>query len=253
MRLVPHLCLWALRRETPAAACFLASIRAAQALETGPEPPSDGAESSSSTSDELWSPSSGDPPCEPGAFMAPFLSIISEQNHAQPSILCLYFAICQVRCPCRHSDSRNSPRAPATPFAGAQHPHRASLPAAVVGEQADARAHRAAPQPEVRPPRPPPPVPPPLAPLPCPCTRRAQQQQEGAPAARCGTGASTPSAPARCSLATSLCSRSSPRLGAVLDRRGLPPEPCVVLLGPTQAVRARRASWAWSCAPDRGL
>ena len=115
VRLVPLLCLWAPRRETPAAACSLASIRAAQALETGPEPPSDGAESSSSTSDELWSPSSGDPPCEPGAFMAPFLSIISEQNHAQPSILCLYFAICQVRCPCRHSDSRNSPRAPATP------------------------------------------------------------------------------------------------------------------------------------------
>ena len=114
-RVEPQLAVWALRRETPAAACSLASIRAAQALETGPEPPSDGAESSSSTSDELWSPSSGDPPCEPGAFMAPFLSIISEQNHAQPSILCLYFAICQVRCPCRHSDSRNSPRAPATP------------------------------------------------------------------------------------------------------------------------------------------
>ena len=114
-RLVPHLCLWALRRETPAAACSLASIRAAQALETGPEPPSDGAESSSSTSDELWSPSSGDPPCEPGAFMAPFLTDRSRPDHAQPSRLCLYFAPCQVRCPCRHSDSRNSPRAPATP------------------------------------------------------------------------------------------------------------------------------------------
>ena len=193
VRLVPLLCLWALRRETPAAACSLASIRAAQALETGPEPPSDGAESSSSTSDELWSPSSGDPPCEPGAFMAPFLSIISEQNHAQPSILCLYFAICQVRCPCRHSDSRNSPRAPATPFAGAQHPHRASLPAAVVGEQADARAHRAA-----RSPR---------------CVRRAHHR----PCRRL-----LPRCPALAPAARSSSRRARPRRGAAQARRRRP-------------------------------
>ena len=222
MRLVPLLCLWALRRETPAAACSLASIRAAQALETGPEPPSIGAESSSSTSDELWPPSSGDPTREPGAFMAPFLTDRSRPDHAQPSILCLYFAICQVRCPCRHSDSRNSPRAPATPFAGAQHPHRASLPAAVVGEQADARAHRAARSPRCvrrahhRPCRRLLPRCPALAPAARGSSRRAHPRR--------GAAQATPSAPARSGFAADLCSWSMPRLCSVLDRRGLPPE-----------------------------
>ena len=121
-RLVPHLCLWALRRETPAAACSLASIRAAQALEPGPEPPSIGAESSSSTSDELWPPSSGDPTREPGAFMAPFLSNRSRPDQVQPSRLCLYFATSQVPSPATRAHAHSSPCPRLAPRAGAQHP-----------------------------------------------------------------------------------------------------------------------------------
>ena len=222
VRLVPLLCLWALRRETPAAACSLASIRAAQALETGPEPPSDGAESSSSTSDELWSPSSGDPPGEPGAFMAPFLSIISEQNHAQPSILCLYFAICQVRCPCRHSDSRNSPRAPATPSQVLStriepaYPLQLSASRLMLELTEQPCSPRCVRRAHYRPCRRLLPRCPALAPAARSSSRRARLRR--------GAAQATASAAARSGFATDLCSWGMPRLCSVLDRRGLPPE-----------------------------
>ena len=121
-RVEPHLAQRRTRGDTTGRGSTSEAVRRGCRVGTASLPPDDGAESRSSTSDELWSCRRPDPLADAGAFWARFSSVNLRPDHAGPSRLCLYFAPSQVRSPATRAHTHNSPCPLLAPRAGAQHP-----------------------------------------------------------------------------------------------------------------------------------
>ena len=121
-RVEPQLPQRRTRGDTTGRGSTSEAVRRACRVGTASLPPDDGAESRSSTSDELWSCRRRDPLADAGAFLARFSSVNLRPDHAGPSRLCLYFAPGQVPSPALRAHARNSPCPLLAPRAGAQHP-----------------------------------------------------------------------------------------------------------------------------------
>ena len=109
VRLEPQLAQRRTRGDTAGRGSTSEAVRRACRVGTVSLPPTIGADSRSSTSDELWSCRRPDPLADAGAFWARFSSINLRPDHAGPSRLCLYFATSQVPSPATRAHAHSSP------------------------------------------------------------------------------------------------------------------------------------------------
>ena len=108
-RVEPHLAQRRTRGDTTGRGSTSEAVRRGCRVGTVSLPPTIGADSRSSTSDELWSCRRPDPLADAGAFWARFSSINLHPDHAEPSRLCLYFAPSQVPSPATRAHTHSSP------------------------------------------------------------------------------------------------------------------------------------------------